>query len=255
MSFIVPESYPILSAAAATTIGRVRTVNEDRYLIDPTNGWFAIADGIGGLPFGERASECAIRHLAREIARPNSDTRDLPGIVSSCHQAVRQVGAFLAPRTGIGTTLTLLRFTTKIYPQSALMAHIGDSVAYLHPARIHPLVRLSKDHSVLAPPVHIEGFDCRTFQAPSRLDRYVGQATLPECDIRRILVEPKDRLILCSDGLTRAVDEEDLADLSAVQPSASELARALVQIADIRGGLDNATVIIIDVVSTQAKQH
>ncbi len=247
MSLPPPDSIPALSAASATSIGQVRTINEDRYLIDPAHGWFAIADGIGGLPFGERASECAIRHLAREIAQPDSDTRNLSAIVSACHQAVRQLGAFLAPRTGIGTTLTILRFSTHTSPLSALMAHIGDSVAYLHPGRIHPLVRLSTDHSVEVPPVHILGFDARTFQAPPRLDRYVGQATPPDCDICRIPISPNDRLILCSDGVTRALDETEITALSSAQPSAAELARALVHIADIRGGLDNATALVIDV--------
>lgn len=252
MSFIPSDSCPQLVAASATSTGCVRATNEDRYLIDSINGWFAIADGIGGLPYGERASECAIRHLVREIANPESDRRKLTEIVSSCHQAVRQLGAFLAPRTGIGTTLTILHFTARTSPQSALMAHIGDSVAYLHPARIHSLVRLSTDHTIEVPPISIVGPNSYTFQAPPRLDRYLGQVSPPDCDIRLIPLGPNDRLILCSDGVTRALDETEISTLSAAQPSAAELARALVQIADLRGGLDNATALVIDVPLAQA---
>lgn len=257
----VPDLPPV-QASAATTLGRIRSTNEDRHLLDLTNGWFAIADGIGGLPYGERASECAIRQLIREIARPGSDTRPLPEIVAACHQAVRQLGAVLAPRTGIGTTFTCLRLQPALPPPSepnpfasglqalgvriATLAHIGDSAAYLHPARSHRFLRLTTDHTIPVPPVRIVGHTSTPFQAPPRLDRYLGQPAPPVCDVHSFEVAPLDRLILCSDGVTRALDESELATLSTAQASPATLVRALVHIADLRGGLDNATALALD---------
>lgn len=233
-----------LAVAAATSIGRVRATNEDRHLLDSDHACFAIADGVGGLPYGERASECAVRTLTRELAQktPTDAPRDLTALVGACHEAVRRLGCVLSPRTGIGTTLTILRFTGS----TAHLGHVGDSVAYVHPGREQSLRRLTTDHSVAPPAVLISGQPSPTFIAPPRLDRYLGQATPPVCDILRLPAASRDRFILCSDGVTRAMDEAELAALSSAQAAPENLARALVHIADLRGGLDNATCLVID---------
>lgn len=236
----------LLVAACATKTGRRCLINEDRHLVDTTKGWFSIAGSVCGLPYGERASECTIRHLTREIARPESNRRELSDIVSSCHEAVRKLGEFLSPPTGIGSSLILLRFTTEIFPYSFSVAHVGDNAAYLHPARIHPLMRLSSDHTTEIQPASNTGETSGNIKAKPSLERYLGQSSNPDCEIRIAQVDPNDRIILCSDGVTRALDESEISDLSAGQPSATELARALVQITDIRGGRHNATAIVID---------
>ena len=233
-----------LAAAAATSVGCVRTNNEDRHLIDAARGWFAVADGVGGLPFGERASDCAIRSLVHELSRdPDATILPLDRIAEACHHAVRQLGSMLSPRIGIGTTLTFLRITA----EGGELAHIGDSIGYLHPGRRNSIKRLTTDHTVPVSSVLINGPVPERFIPPPRLDRYLGQSTSPACDLICFPLAPGDRLILCSDGLTRALDEADLADLSRAQPSPSALAQALVRVADIRGGQDNSTVVIIDV--------
>lgn len=237
-----PANALLVQAAAATTIGRVRSINEDRHLLDAEHGWFAVADGIGGLPYGERASECAIRSLAREAAKPGAEARPLREIMAACHQAVRQLGAVLGPRTGIGTTLTCLRFGAGRWE----IGHVGDSLAFHHPARSRPLVRLTTDHTVPVTPIAIAGFGATLFTPPPRLDRYLGQAIPPDCDVHRPLIQPGDRLILCSDGVCRSLDDFDLAAMSEAQPTPAALAQALICVADLRGGLDNATAVVID---------
>ncbi len=232
----------IIQAAAATTIGRVRANNEDRHLVDCEHGWFAVADGIGGLPYGERASECAVRSLAREATRHGAESRPMREIMAGCHQAVRQLGAIVTPRTGIGTTLTFIRFTQS----RCEIGHIGDSSAFHHPARSRALVRLTTDHTLPVKPIAIAGFTASPFVPPPRLDRYLGQATPPLCDVHSLDLAPGDRIILCSDGLTRALDDLDLAALSNAQPTPAALAQALIRVADLRGGQDNSTVVIVD---------
>lgn len=236
-------SAPRLAAAAATSIGKVRTTNEDRHLLDTDHACFAIADGIGGLPYGERASECAVRSLSRELAQTTATPRSMADLIACCHEAVRRLGSVLSPRTGIGTTFTVLRFDHSF----AHLAHVGDSVAYFHPGRTQALRRLTNDHTVALPPITIAGHAANSFTPPPRLDRYLGQATPPTCDLIRQAATTHDRFILCSDGVTRAIDDTELAALSAAQSSPATLARALVHIADLRGGLDNATCVIIDI--------
>lgn len=234
---------PFLLAAAATSMGKIRTTNEDRHLLDSEHACFAIADGIGGLPYGERASECAVRSLARELAQNPSAPRSLVHLVASCHEAVRRLGSVLSPRTGIGTTFTALRLDAT----HAHLAHVGDSVAYHHSGHTQILRRLTTDHTVPLPPIAIAGHTNNPFIPPPRLDRYLGQSSPPSCDFLRLPTSTRDRFILCSDGVTRAIDETELAALSSAQSSPSSLARALVHIADLRGGLDNATCVVVDV--------
>lgn len=235
-------SPPLLAAAAATSIGKVRSQNEDRYLLDSEHACFAIADGIGGLPYGERASECAVRSLAREIVQNPSEPRPLVPFVSACHEAVRRLGAVLSPRLGIGTTFTILSFEAA----QVQVAHIGDSTAFYHPGRTQTLRRLTTEHTVALAPVTLFGQSDPTFTPPARLDRYLGQTIPPACDFLRLPTAPTDRFILCSDGITRAIDDAELSALSSAQASPVALARALVHIADLRGGFDNATCIVVD---------
>ena len=231
------------SAGAATTVGRMRATNEDRYLLDVTNGLFAIADGIGGLPYGERASECAIRSLIRQATPPTAPSRPLEELVSACHEAVGQLGRLLHRRMGIGTTLTLMR----TLPGYCEIAHVGDSAAFIQCRRLGEVVRLTTEHTSPAPAVVVGGLAQHAgYLPPSTLDRYLGQTAPLYCETHRVAVSPGDRIILCSDGITHALDTADLAALSAAQPSPLGFAQTLVHVANVRGGRDNATAIVID---------
>ena len=241
-----PSSEPkqLAKAGSATTVGCVRATNEDHHLVDTANGWFAIADGIGGLPYGERASECAIRQLVREIARPGSEERNVTDTVRSCHDAVRKLGKVISPTMGIGTTLTAVHLVS---PDSARLAHVGDSVAYRHSISTNSLRQLTTDHTSAVPRVKTIGGGGADFQPPPSLDRYLGQAEPPECDSQVVRFRPGDRLILCSDGITKVIDEAEITAVSVAQPNPTALAEALVHIADLRGGFDNSTVIVMDI--------
>jgi protein phosphatase len=231
------------TAGAATTVGRMRATNEDRYLLDVARGLFAIADGIGGLPYGERASECAIRSLIRQATPPADPDRPLDELVAACHDAVGQLGRVLHRRMGIGTTLTLLR----ALPGYCEIAHVGDSAAFIQRGRTGEVVRLTTEHTSPAPSVVVAGqAPDAAFLPPATLDRYLGQSAPLSCETHHVAVSPGDRIILCSDGITRALDTADLAVLSAVQPNSLGFAQTLIHVANVRGGRDNATAIVID---------
>ncbi len=234
-------------AASATSIGLKRQTNEDRFLIDGPRNWYAIADGIGGLAYGERASECAIRQLAREIDASSSLKPKFSDMVTSCHLAVRQLGMFLSPKVGIGTTLTFLHIVQEEFEKAAYVAHVGDSIAYLYSSKTGLLSKISRDHTSESNSVLVKDFNNELFKSAPKLDRYLGQQFPPDCDIYRFPVNSGDRLILCTDGVTRALDETEITSISVSQPITKEFAKALVYIADIRGGHDNATAIVIDI--------
>jgi serine/threonine protein phosphatase PrpC len=231
------------SAGAATTVGRMRATNEDRYLLDVPRGLFAIADGIGGLPYGERASECAIRSLIRQATPPADPGRPLAELVAACHDAVGQLGRVIHRHMGIGTTLTLLR----IGPGCCEIAHVGDSAAFIQRGRAGEVVRLTTEHTSPAPAVVVVGLaPAAGFLPPATLERYLGQSAPLSCETHRVAVSPGDRIILCSDGVICALDPADLAALSVAQPSPLGFAQALIHVANVRGGRDNATAIVID---------
>ncbi|MDR1281410.1 MAG: protein phosphatase 2C domain-containing protein, partial [Opitutaceae bacterium] len=113
---MTPES------ASITETGLCRRINEDRFLNDPALALFGVADGIGGLPFGDKAAECAIRAVhASAFAHPGSG--DVARLIWAAQDAVTVLSEKLSPDRGIGTTLTL----GLIRDKQLHLAHLGDS--------------------------------------------------------------------------------------------------------------------------------
>lgn len=241
-------------------IGRIRATNQDALLVLNDHGIWAVADGMGGHAGGDIASRLAIEAIQRSAAEaplprtapPGSmtDTEEfLRASVEAANRRVFEEGATVRSLHGMGTTLVVLmiRGTRHEKPQSiAYLAHVGDSRAYLY--REGTLWPLTRDHSLVEDYVR-QGLLSRDEAAihPRRhvLTRAVGLDQTVEAEVARLELEPNDLLILCTDGLTKMLDDRDLAALVAsVGPRPDELSRALVQEANRRGGEDNVTVLV-----------
>ncbi|PRX48473.1 protein phosphatase [Prauserella shujinwangii] len=238
-----------LRYAAGSDTGRRRSGNEDSVFTSPR--LLAVADGMGGHAHGEVASElamAAIADLDRRVA-------DLDPAELEPETALRQAVADAAGRldeqvagdadlAGMGTTLTALlwdgtRFT---------LAHIGDSRGYL--LRDGELSRLTKDHTVVQSLVD-EGSLAPELAAghPHRsvLTRALLAESPAEPDVAALDVRPGDRYLLCSDGLTDAVDDEDIQDVLATVTEPAQAVRTLIDLANDNGGPDNITCVVADV--------
>ncbi len=226
-----------IQAAGATRVGRVRHINQDAFCSEPELGLLAVADGVGGRPAGDVASRLAIATLL-DYVRQGQRTPEpelLADAVEAANVAIRRVAAQAPDCQSMATTLT----ACLIRDRQAHFAHIGDSRAYL--LRHGDCQRLTEDHTmaglrrkpgVSAPPAS------RALLAALGLNSWVG------ADIFSHALCAGDVLLLCTDGVTRAISQEELAGVGGSASPLAERCQILLNLADERGGEDNATVIL-----------
>jgi len=239
-----------LAYAVLSDIGLRRSSNQDsKAVLEPWNaeqyrrrGWlFLVADGMGAHAAGEMASDLAARHVP--LAYEKSTTRSPPlALKSSIEQAngeIHQRGSNAADLRGMGTTCTVL----VIVPRGALVGHVGDSRAYR--VRGGRIDQLSRDHSLAweweaQRPTGVED------PVPKNIiTRSMGPHAEVKVDIEGPLpVEQDDVYVLCSDGLSGQVADDEIG-LFASQLPPDEATAALVGLALVRGAPDNVTVIVV----------
>ncbi|MDH3425871.1 MAG: protein phosphatase 2C domain-containing protein [Acidimicrobiia bacterium] len=227
--------------AAATHIGLHRTQNQDAAFPEGAgteSGPFiaAVADGMGGHTGGEVASRLALQAaVAGDVSVPNR--------LASANTAVVE-GVIEEPAlAGMGTTLTLGAFGEN---GKLEIGHVGDSRAYvLHEGE---LVQLSHDHTLVAELLaagRIRAEDVRGHPQRNLLTRSLGMAQAIEIDSVELELEPGDRVLLCSDGLTTMLTDAEITKILK-KGVPEETAWNLVEAANNAGGFDNVTVVIVD---------
>ena len=225
-----------LRVGVATDIGRVREKNEDSYLVEEP--LFAVADGMGGHKGGDVASQLALETIEGEPAADLAQRlRDANAAVFERSQSDRSV-------TGMGTTVTAV----VVEGTSALFAHVGDSRAYL--LRAGDLRQLTDDHTLVARMVktgEITEAEAEVHPHRSVLTRALGTEPDVIVDEFDVALTDGDRLLLCSDGLTGMVTEEQIVAILSAAPDPQDAANRLVRAANRAGGVDNITVVVIDV--------
>ena len=228
--------------ASATHRGRVRNNNEDAHFPDTAGRSkgplvVMVADGMGGAVGGEVASRLAVAEASQGTDRPEQR-------VSRANGQVFERSLSDPELAGMGTTLTLMEFA----PDGvAHLAHIGDSRAYLWHEGV--MEQITDDHTVVAEQLaagRITENDIAHHPQRSMLTRVVGISGEIEVDVVDFQLEPGDRLLICSDGLTNMVDDGVIAEqLGAGAPE--EVAWNLVEAANRAGGHDNITVVVVAV--------
>ncbi|WP_291430974.1 protein phosphatase 2C domain-containing protein [Deinococcus sp.] len=238
---------PSLMSGLLTDVGRQRQggVNQDAALaLDlPHGGLYAVADGMGGHAAGELAANLALDALSQQYldGRGAAPAR-LAEAVQSANLAVLRhaVGEYV----GMGTTL----LAALIDRGAALIAHVGDSRAYL--LRGEELHRLTEDHSWVAEQVrlgHMSDTEARDHQWRSVVSNALGGEERVRLEMFGLPLRSGDRLLLCSDGLSSVVTDQELLLLLSRPLDPEEAARVLVNAANDGGGPDNITALIIDV--------
>lgn len=239
----VPGSEPRgLSWGWATDTGRRRTRNEDAVLADRTA--FFVADGMGGHLAGDVASRTALSEVAILAGRDEVTAED-------CAEAVRLAAASIdaidAPAgRPAGTTLTGALVTCSGGAPYWLVVNIGDSRTYLW--RGGRLDQITVDHSAVREMLdagEITAAEVRTHPERNIITRAVGGGMEPRADVWMVPRHPGDVLVVCSDGVTGEIDDDEVADLARRTPDAGALARSLVVTAVERGGRDNASAVVV----------
>lgn len=239
--------------AARTDVGMIRSGNEDNFAVHvpypAERGLFVVADGMGGHAAGEVASEMAVQTLERELA----DIKDLEDASAAerVADALRMANRSIHDRTitevdkqGMGTTASVLLLAGMRY----LIGQVGDSRVYL--LRDGALHQLTKDHSYVQEQVDA-GFltpeQARYHPYSNVITRCVGASPDVQPDIYFGEVRIGDLFLVASDGLTGMVDDRRLQMLLMSRVEPERKVHALIAEANGRGGLDNITAIVVQV--------
>lgn len=228
--------------STATHKGMVRDNNEDAVFPSSSGdsvdeGLIIVADGMGGHVAGEVASRLAINAAA-------SSDLDPADRVAAANRAIREEVARDPGLEGMGTTMTLLG----LEGTTATIGHIGDSRAYL--LRDGDFSQLTEDHTVAAEYVALGQLDpdeAATHPQRHMLTRTLGLTRFVNIDEFKFDVVAKDRILLCSDGLTEMVSDEDIGS-TLRQGTPEEVVWKLVEMANDAGGVDNISVVVVEAV-------
>jgi protein phosphatase len=256
-AFARPVGDAPIAWAAASEGGPARRHNEDRWAADVAGGVFALADGMGGYNAGEVAAEIAVRTVAqgvtalREAGLSIADA--LARAVATAHAGIVDYARTRPECLGMATTLV----AAAVDGDALTVVHVGDSRAYL--LRDGVLRRLTADHSVGQQMLEAGRLtESQVRRMPSRgiLTRALGIASEPPLvDVFRGDWRVGDLLLLCSDGLTDALDDAGIARAAAADSPLHDRARALLAAALSQGGTDDSTVLLAGDLRAAAFSH
>jgi serine/threonine protein phosphatase PrpC len=233
-----------LRAGGATDTGLVRDHNEDRYLAD--ENLFAVADGVGGHKAGEVASQTAVDTLQREFTEPTTDA--LIEAVKTANRTVWNLAETNSDQRGMGTTLTAIALVDDGGEERLAIVNVGDSRAYL--LQQGELEQLTEDHSLVEQLVRegqLTREEAQVHPPRSIITRALGLDPEVEVDSWELTPYKGDRLLLCSDGLTNEVSDDEIASTLRTVGDPEEAAQQLVNEARDHGGSDNITCVVVDV--------
>ena len=248
-----------LRMAARTDTGLVRPHNEDAVFADPALGLAIVADGMGGYNAGEVASSMAVARLSGNLVvrdetgepiHPHAGDRaavhaHLLAEIDDANAEVHLASVAQRELAGMGTTLVLAWF----YDNHLVVAHIGDSRAYR--LRGGRLERLTRDHSVLQEAIDsgiMHPDEARQARNRSLITRALGPLPAMAADLGDFAVARGDIYLLCSDGLTDMVDDDEIrGTLRAFGADPEAAAAHLVEIANDAGGADNISAVVVAV--------
>jgi protein phosphatase len=248
-----------LSVAAGTDVGRIRSGNEDSLYADADHerGLFIVADGMGGHAAGEVASEMAVHIVAREMAA----VRDLDGDepLEAIAEALREANRAIYERTlveadkqGMGTTASCLLLGAGRW----IIGHIGDSRVYL--LRDGVLRQVTRDHSYVQEQVDA-GFltpeQARYHPYSNVITRCVGANASVEADVLHGDLRDGDLFLVASDGLTGMVEDVQLRKILESRTTPGRMVDALITEANKRGGLDNITAVVVQVLKVGSRSR
>jgi serine/threonine protein phosphatase PrpC len=230
-----------------------RPVNEDSFLQMPQCGLFAVADGVGGAQAGDLASQTAIEILQEAFANPprNIDTEELLEIaIARANESIFQLSQELPQLEMMATTIVALHIEGNI----ATIGHAGDSRLY----RLDPhgnIYRETNDHSVVEEEVRAGRMTAsQAAHHPHRnvISRALGAENSVEVEMRTIMFEPGSTFLLCSDGVTRHIEDHELKEILLRHQKLADACEEIKDLCYQRGAEDNLTAVVVRVENAEA---
>lgn len=231
-----------MEIVARSDTGKVRQNNEDALAFDSARGVAILADGMGGLEAGEVASRVAVEAILKTLQAATSySERRLKEAVELANKAVRS--AAVEAGSAIGTTVVTWLLTAK---GQCFVAHVGDSRVYRIRAGL--LRCLTTDHSMVQQLVE-EGLlnpaQAQTSTHRNVITRALGLDDNVEVELHSWVYAPGDLYLLCSDGLTDMIDDQEISRVLRACEGLDAMADALIDCANEAGGHDNVSVLLV----------
>lgn len=248
-----------LRSSARTSVGQVRENNEDNIHLWTGDHFVlgVVADGMGGAAAGEQASRIAVesiqnglslrdhgQHEALENVSYEALIEQLREVIQDANLSIMMRAAKEPEMRGMGTTVTL----AFVRQSQVLIAHVGDSRAYHVSGYDGEITQVTSDHSFVEALVtagHITREQAEEHPMRNVLYRALGQTEDVDVDLYKIQIHVGDRLVLCSDGLTRHVKPQEIARVALSDDNPDVVSQRLIDMANARGGEDNVSVIVI----------
>ena len=239
-----------LESAAVSDRGlnESRPENEDSYLDQPSMGIFAVADGVGGAQAGEVASQMAVEILGEAFANmpEMADPEEvMQAAISKANEAIFEMSSQLQQLSKMATTVVALHVSGDI----ATIGHVGDSRLY----RFTPdgkIIQETQDHSIVAEEVRAGRMtEEQAANHPSRnvISRALGAEPSVEVDLKTIMIEPGTSFLLCTDGITRHISDDEMFAVLRTDGQATSACARLKDLCYERGAEDNLTAVVVHV--------
>jgi serine/threonine protein phosphatase PrpC len=241
--------------AASVDVGRKRSSNQDEVILCPEKGFFAVSDGMGGLPHGGDTSELIRQVLPSMMSDAASGLGNSDRAEKSAGLLKKQVQILSDKihgcnrsdkRPDFGATLS----GVWLVDDYAVFVNMGDSRAYLLPRCKRRVRQVTKDHNLAAILVEMNELskeEAANHPSSSQLTRFMGMPAPAQPEVFVEKVKPGDRVLLCSDGLYGMIEEGQLCSLLRSSKSGDVLCRRLVDAANDNGGRDNISVVYLKV--------
>jgi PPM family protein phosphatase len=230
---------------AASHTGLVRERNEDSALT--TSGLFAVADGMGGHAAGDVASRLAVAAFMRLAGRDALRSRDILDAVAAANDDILNAIDEDGQRAGMGTTLTGIAIVAGDPGPRWAVFNVGDSRVYRF--FDDTLTQVTEDHSEVGELVaagQLTAEQAAVYPRRNVITRSLGTVPAPHPDIWLLEPEAPERFVICSDGLTTELSDDEIAAVLRAEPEPQRAADRLVTEAVGAGGRDNVTVLVID---------
>lgn len=227
-----------MKASGLSDVGKVRQNNEDNYYCGSEN-IFIVADGLGGHSAGEVASEMTVKYVS------DGKPQNIDELVQRIAEANNNV---YSEAKKLGNDMATTISSMIITEGKSFIAHVGDSRIYL--VRDNKIYCITDDHTPVMESLRaglITPEQARNHPLKHMLSRTIGTHSEVDIDTIAVELEAKDLFVLCTDGLSNLLEEEDIYDVVKSSNGTAEIAKNLVAMANHRGGIDNITVVVVEI--------
>ena len=238
----------MVKAYSVTDIGRKRQLNQDFVFtcvvpLGNLPNLFVVADGMGGHKAGDYASKCTVETIVEEVAKSpkNLPVAILDDAIQFANKLIKSKSMEDESLDGMGTTVVAATYVD----DTLYVANVGDSRLYVIGDTI---TQITRDHSLVEEMVRMGGLDraaARNHPDKNIITRAIGASNSVNVDFFEVTMKPGDIVLMCSDGLTNMIEDEDILRLVKSETDLKAKADLLVKTANDNGGKDNIAVLLM----------